>query len=186
MGGLFGIGGSAAKTDRKQQLQSWGELQGLFGTANKAGKQELSTGIGDVNKAKDYWGAIMSGDPTAMSKALAPQISAIQGQSGQAVRGLQQFSGRSGGTSGAVEATNAEAASAVQNLFDLLGPMAAQEFQQLAQGEVSTGENLLGIAGSSAAEVGAQASGARQIDVPVQQAQQSAVIQSIGALMGLA
>ncbi len=185
MAGLFGIGGSAAKTDRKQQLQSWGDLHNLFTGESKTGGQQIKTGIADVGKAKDYWGALMSGDPTTMSKVLAPQISTIQGQSGQAVRGLQQFAGRSGGTSGAVEAINAEAASAVQNLFDLLGPSAAEEFGKLAGFEVGTGEELLGQAAAATGEAGAQASGARPGDAANQNAQQSAVITSLATLMGL-
>ena len=71
-------------------------------------------------------------------------------------------------------------------LFDLLGPMAAQEFGQLAGFEVGTGEELLGQAGAAAGEVGAQAGGSRQTTVPQQQQQQAAVIQAIGSLAGLA
>lgn len=185
MSGLFGIGGSSAKTDRNFQLKSWGDLNSLFGSESKTGKQELSTGIGDINQAKGYWQSIMSGDPTAMSKALAPQISAIKGQSGQNIRGLQQFAGRSGGTSSAVQAQNVEAQSAIQNLFDLLGPEAAQEFGKLAGFEVGTGEELLGQAGSAASTVGSQASGARPGDQSMQNDQQGAVITSLATLMGL-
>lgn len=186
MGGLFGIGGSAAKTDRKQQINSWGALQNLAGTETRAGGRELLAGEGGVNKAKDYWSALMSGDPTAMSKVLAPQISAIKGQSGQNIRGLQQFSGRSGGTSGAVQAENVEAMSAIQNLFDMLGPMAAEEFGKLSEFQTEAGSGLLGMAGENEATIGSQATGSRQTTVPQQQGQQAAVLQALGALAGLA
>lgn len=157
MSGIFGIGGSSNKTDRKFQLQSWGDLQNLFGEANKRGTSTFDTGTGDVGKARDYWTALMSGDPTKMSQALAPQISAIKGQSGQAIRGLEQFSGRSGGTSAAVQAQNFEAQSAIQNLFDMMGPMSAQELEKLGISEQGMGAGLLSTAGSAASEIGSQA-----------------------------
>lgn len=185
MAGLFGIGGSSAKTDRKFQLQSWGQLNDLFNTESKTGKSTLDTGLKDINKAKDYWGALMSGDPTKMSQALAPQISAIKGMSGQNIRGLEQFSGRSGGTSAAVQAQNVEAQSAIQNLFDLLGPEAAKEFGSLAGFEVGAGEGLLSGAAGAASEVGAQATNTRPGDQQLQQSQQSSVLTGLATLFGL-
>ena len=185
MAGLFGIGGSSAKTDRKFQLQSWGDLQNLFNSESKQGQATLSSGLGGVGKAKDYWSALMSGDPTKMSQALAPQISAIKGQSGQAIRGLEQFSGRSGGTSAAVQSQNAQAQSAIQNLFDMLGPEAAQEFGNLSEFETGAGAGLLGQAAGAAGEVGAQAGGARPGDQQLQQSQQSSVLTGLATLFGL-
>lgn len=185
MAGLFGIGGSAAKTDRKYQLTSWDDLQGLFTTGATQGRKQLKTGEAGVQKAQDYWSKLMSGDPAALSQVLAPQIGTIKGQVGQNIAGIQQFQGRSGGSSAAVQAQNVEAQRSIQQLFDLLGPMAAEEFGNLAEFQVGTGENLLGLAGTSAAEMGAQASGARQLDVPVQQAQQGAVFEGLGSLLGL-
>ena len=185
MAGLFGIGGSSAKTDRKFQLKSWGDLQNLFNATSKAGSTELKAGIGDVNKSKDYWSALMSGDPTKMSQVLAPQISTLRAQAGQNIMGLEQFSGRSGGTSSAVQAENVEAGRAIQNLFDMLGPEAAQEFSKLSEFEVGAGESLLSTSGSAASEIGQQAGSARPGDQQMQQQQQQAVIQAIAALAGL-
>jgi hypothetical protein len=186
MAELFGIGGSAAKTDRKYQLQSWGELNDMFGAEKKRGLSTLDTGLADTGKAKDYWSALMSGDPTKMSAVLAPQISTIKKQSGQQIAGLNQFSGRSGGTAAAVQQANTEALSSIQNLFDMLGPTAAEEFTKLAGFETETGRGLLEDASASAAEVGQQAGASRPGDQQMQQQQQQAIIQGIGSLLALA
>lgn len=186
MAGLFGIGGSAAKTDRKQQLQSWGELQSLFGPAASLGQSQAQAGAANLGTASNYFNAILSGDPTKMSQALAPQISAIQNQTSQGVNTLNQFGSRSGGTAAAVSQEGIAAQQAVQNLFDLLGPEAAAEVANIGGTQESLGTGQEQLAAGVAGTVGAQAGGARQLDVPVQQAQQEAVIQSIASLAGLA
>lgn len=186
MSGLFGIGGSKAKTDRKYELASMGELQNLFGAESKAGQGLLDTGTADVGKSKDYWSALMSGDPTKMSAVLAPQISTLKKQSGQAIGNIQQFGDRSGGNSGAVVAQNSEALSSIQNLFDMLGPMAAEQFTKLAGFEVGSGESLLGMAGNSAATTGEIAQNARlNGDQKAQNDQQGAILSTLGSIFGL-
>jgi hypothetical protein len=121
-----------------------------------------------------------------MSKALAPQISAIQQTTGQGVNTLNQFGSRSGGTAAAVSQEGIAAQQAIQNLFDLLGPEAMKEVASISgvQEELGTGQEQL--AAGAAETVGAQAGKSREQTVPLQQAQQAAVIQSIAALAGLA
>lgn len=186
MGGLFGIGGSSAKTDRKMQLQSWGDLMNLFGNESRAGGREYAQGTKTLQGASDFWKAIMSGDPSKISSLLAPQISQIRGQAGQNIAGLEQFSGRSGGTSGAVQAENVEAARAVQNLMDLLLPEAVQQETGIGEFQTGAGLDLLGMASANAAEVGSQASSARPGDQALQQSQQASVLETLGTLVGLA
>lgn len=185
MAGLFGIGGSSAKTDRNFQLQSWGDLSNLFNTQNQAGTSLLNSGTTGLGQASNYWQALMSGDPTKMSQVLAPQISAIKGQTGQNIAGIQQFQGRSGSTAGAVEAENVSAQTAIQNLFDMLGPEAAQQFTQLSEFETGAGSGLLSEAGSTAGTLGSEAGGARTTDQQMQQQQQAAVMEALVSLAGI-
>lgn len=186
MGGLFGIGGSAASTDRKNQLTSWGQLSSLFGPASSTGQQQVSQGAKGLSTASNYFSDIASGDPAKMSSALAPQISAIQQTTGQGVNTIGQFSGRSGGTAAAATQEGFAAQQAVQNLFDLLGPEAMKEVASISgvQEELGTGQE--GLAADVAGTVGSQAGKARETDVPVQQAQQAAVMQAIVSLAGMA
>lgn len=186
MGGLFGIGGSAAHTDRKQQLTSWGDLNALFSTEKAAADKQIGEGAAGLTKASNYFSDIASGDPTKMSKALAPQISAIQQTVGQGVNTIGQFSGRSGGSAAAATQEGFAAQQAVQNLFDLLGPEAMKEVAAISgvQEELGTGQQSIAL--DAAKTTGAQATDARTTDVPVQQAQQAAVMQAIAALAGMA
>jgi hypothetical protein len=121
-----------------------------------------------------------------MSAVLAPQISAIQQQVGQNIATTGQFQGRSGGTAAGIQQQGYAAQQAVQNLFDLLGPQAASELAAISGTQEGLGMGQTQLAESAAATTGAQASGARQIDVPLQQSQQGAVLGGLTALVGLA
>lgn len=186
MAGLFGIGGAAAKTDRKYQLDSWQKLQGLFGPAAKAGQAQTAEGAGGLTKSRNYFEALMSGDPSKVSAVLAPQVSTIQQQVGQGVATTGQFAGRSGGTAAQTQQMGFEAQRAVQNLFDLLGPEAAKEVAAIGGTQEGLGIGLQDLAAGTASTVGAQATQARPGDVAQQQAQQGAILQALGALAGLA
>lgn len=185
MGGLFGIGGSSAKTDRKFQLSSWGALQSLVDPLTKEGRAETTEGAKNLSSSGNYFAALMSGDPAKMSKVLAPQISGIKSQVGQQVGTINQFSGRSGGTAAAVQQEGVEAQRAIQNLFDLLGPEAAGELAKIGGMQESLGLNETSIGANAAAEVGSQASGSRSGDLAQQNAEQSGILDAGLALFGL-
>jgi hypothetical protein len=182
MAGLFGVGGSAAKTDRKFQLQSWGDLANIFGQQQQQGAQLSQAGGKNLGTGANYWNAILSGDPTKMSAALAPQISAIKGQTGQNIAGLQQFSGRSGGTNAAVQNETVSAQTAIQNLFDLLGPEAAQQLTQIGEFQTSAGLTAEEGAAGTAGELASATGSARPGDQAQQQAQQAAVMEGLTSL----
>jgi hypothetical protein len=186
MAGLFGVGGSAAKTDRKQQLTSWGDLQQLFNFGSKTGKQQTTEGGSGLSDSLNYFKSLMSGNPTKMSQVLAPQISTIQGQAAQTRSTASAFGNRSGGTNATTQATENAATQSIQQLFELLGPDAAKEVATIGAGEEGLGQGLLNLAGNSEATVGGQASASRtQTDEPLQQSQQAAVMQGITTLLGL-
>lgn len=185
MAGLFGIGGSGAKTDRKQQLKSWGELESLFGPAKATGEAQTKEGAGGLSKAANYFQTLMSGNRAQMSQLLAPQISSIKGQSAQKMATASQFGNRSGGTNAALQADEQGALTAIQNLFDLLGPEAAKEFAAISGLQEQMGLGLTDLAANVTAEAGGMAGESRKQTLPMQQAQQSAVMEGLVSLFGL-
>jgi hypothetical protein len=142
-------------------------------------------GAAGLDQAGNYFSAIASGDPAKMSAVLAPQISTIEGQTSQKVNTLGEFTGRSGGTASAQVSAETEAGTAVQNLFDLLGPEAMKEVAAIGGTQAALGESAVGMAESAAATAGSEAGNARPGDVAQQQAQQAAVMQALASLAGL-
>lgn len=101
-------------------------------------------GEGDTTAASSFWKSIISGDPSQISKALSPEISAQQGQISQNKKQLAEFGTRSGGTASA--AANMDA-SGRSNIINLVGGLQ----NSAASGLASTGTNLLntGLSGTA-------------------------------------
>ena len=127
MGGLIGsifdlIGGDPAQEQENQ-------LEALGGYESGVGKGLTTAGA-------QFDESILSGDPTKMASALAPEISTGQQQVQQARNNDAQFAPRSGGT--AASTAGAEAANRA-NIINLEGGL-----QQGAAGQaLSAGGNLL-------------------------------------------
>lgn len=98
----------------------------------------FSTGLGEKNigQSSKFFSDILSGNPTKQAKALAPEISAIQGQTQQQLKSMAQFHNRSGGTNAAAQTAGDTARATFNNMVaKLLGTSAANLS--------STGTNLL-------------------------------------------
>ena len=152
-----GSGGGGTRTDRKAQLSSWGDLQQLFNTGLSLGRYQSYQGAGGLGKSLNYFQQLMKGGPAAQS-VLAPAISAIQGQSAQQRATTAQFGNRAGGTNAAQQANEEAARTSIQQLIEQLGPEAAQAVAQISSLISQFGGEQERIAGTSAAEVGSQAS----------------------------
>lgn len=152
--GMFGIGGSGAKTDRKNQLDATNAAfnvyqQGLGNatTAEKSGQSDLSA-------ATDYWRKLLSPGRTQATMDAAPQIQAAVSQ-GDAVRRQEgQFgTGRTGGTA----ADNQQAETRTNSTIDqIINENLASERKTAAEGlqsaggtELSSAIQNLGISGSA-------------------------------------
>ena len=130
-------------------------LVGLFeGDPAKAQENQLSslagyeTGVGEglTTAASTFDEAILSGDPTRISAALAPEISTQQQQIQQAANKNAQFGTRSGGT--AASTAGAEAAGR-GNIINLEG-----ELQKGAAANAGTlGGNLLSQSSGNTSKV---------------------------------
>lgn len=147
---IFGIGGSASKTDRKHELDAWGTLTDL--SHYGAGEGKKNTGA-----AGDYWQSILSGDQKKIAQAIAPNTAVIQGQAQQRKNQLAEFGNRSGGTNASSQMIDTEADKAVQDLINTLIPQAATNLANLGTQELSIGENAAGT-------LGQQTEQARQAD----------------------
>lgn len=127
-----------------------GFFSGLFGGSNSTLNKNIpafessagfSTGVGegDVTAASKWYNDILSGDPTKMAEAIAPETSAIQGQTQQQKNQTAQFSPRSGGTAAAIAGLDANSRA---QIIKLLGGLQGGA----ASGDASLGTTEQGIA----------------------------------------
>ena len=174
--------GGSAKTDRQNQLGSWNDLNSVFDFGSKTGENQITQGAAGLSSASDYFKALMSGDQAKMSQVLAPQISTIKGQQQQQVNTLSQFGNRSGGTNAQAQNDTEAAGKSIQQLFDMLGPEAAQEVAQISGQQEGLGTGVLGLGTQAEGTVGQQAGQARMFDTQ-QEAQTGSDIG--GAIMSL-
>lgn len=177
MSSMFGLGGSAADTDRKVQLDSWNSLKTLFDFGHKHGSADIKSAESGLGKASDYFGTLMSGNRPAMSKVLAPQISTIQNQATQQRNTQSQFGNRSGGTNAAMQMATDEATKSIQGLFDMLGPSSAEEFAKISGMQGNLGLGLEGEALDAQRVRSDDTTQSRQMTLPIEQAQQKAWMQ---------
>lgn len=77
-------------------------------------------GQNDTNLASQYYAALLSGDPSKISQALAPEISANQDQAEQQKRNIAEFGNRSGGNTAAANAIDTHSRG---NIIDLIGQL---------------------------------------------------------------
>ena len=133
MGGL--IGGIFDLTSGDPTANEGHQLAGLSGF-------ETGTGEGLETAGAGFDESLLSGDPTKISSALAPEISTGQQQVEQAALGNANFGNRSGGTNAATQ--NAEAKNR-GNIIDLEGGLQSGA----ASSALGAGSGLLGQASSN-------------------------------------
>jgi hypothetical protein len=133
MGGLVGgifdlLGGNPSQ----QEENALGSLAGYEG----------NTGEGAVNAGLGFYNSILSGNPQEIAQALAPEISAGQGQIQQQAAQNAFFGNRGGGTNSSTQAAQAQQRG---NIINLIGGM-----QKGAAGaELGAGMGLLGQSGTN-------------------------------------
>lgn len=132
---MFGVG-MGPNSQEKQQ----------YNTTNATSGFATGVGEGDLTASSAFLRDILSGDPTKIGTALAPQVSAAVTQAQQAKKTNSEFGTRSGGTTAAN--ANADAATRT-NYLNLAGGMTSGAASALA----SEGSSLLstGLSGTEAA-----------------------------------
>jgi hypothetical protein len=134
----------------------------LFGGSNSTLNKNIpafqseagfGTGVGntDVTNASKWYNDILSGDPTKMAEAVAPETSAIQGEAQQAKNQTAQFSPRSGGTAAAMAGLDANTRAQIIKLLGGLQSGAAGGAASLG-----TTEQGIGLQSREAADKASQ------------------------------
>jgi hypothetical protein len=102
----------------------------------------FATGVGqgDVTAASKWYNDILSGDPTKMAEAVAPETAAIQGQAQQAKNQTAQFAPRSGGTAAAMAGLDANTRAQIIKLLGGLQGGAAGALGNLGTTEQALAE----------------------------------------------
>ena len=124
--GFFGIGGGPS-----------GEEQGSYKALTSASDFAIGQGESDITAGSQFMQNILSGDPTKIATALAPQISAGQVQTQEAKNQVAQQGSRSGGTAATVAGIDAGERG---HMIDLVGSLTGNSANNL----LSAGTNLLG------------------------------------------
>lgn len=163
--GLFGIGGSSAKTDRKYQLPAWQNLLDIS-------KYASTTGEGALGQGLNFWETLMSGSLSDITQLLAKPISNIQNQTEQTKKTTAEFGDRSGGTNAALQNISTTEDANIQALIDAIIPQAATQVTDI-------GQNLINTAVNASGDVAGTTTQARQNDVATTQAIQGAILSSL-------
>lgn len=128
---------------------------GQSGMATGAGTtgtgQDIFTGATKgAQPSLDYWSAILSGDPTATAKALAPMTDTVSKQYDAAARQTETGAPRGGGRSSALAEAPFQKAGAVGNIAAGLQPAAATSLAgtETALAQLGLGETAAGTAQS--------------------------------------
>jgi hypothetical protein len=127
---FFGIGMGPSQGEYQQK--------GLMGNI---GSFSTSTGEKDIGASSDFFNAILSGDPTKLSRVLGPLYSNINQRGGEEMKTLSEFGTRSGGTGAEQQAAGDKMrAQASEAEAGLLGA-SASNLSSMGSGLLSTGES---------------------------------------------
>jgi hypothetical protein len=112
--GFFGIGMGPSS----QEKQQFGDISSLanFSTAE---------GEGDINASDSFYKAILSGDPSKISRVLGPAISATNKQGQEQKKTLAEFGNRGGGTNAGAQQIDTNTRTSIDSLIAQLTGNAA-------------------------------------------------------------
>jgi hypothetical protein len=156
------IGGSSAKNDRGQELNSYKDLSNVFNWALPAGQAAFSTGqkgvsegAGDLGTAAGYFKSLTSGSRPDMLQAIAPEATAVTSQADAAKRQLANTgTARGGGVAGANQDIKAKTDASIDAALFGVRPQAAGKLAEVgsAEGSLGLGESSAGLKAADLAE----------------------------------
>jgi hypothetical protein len=120
-----------------------GDEKAMFKLLSSLGSFGTSKGMGAVSTGSKFFEDILSGDPTKMAAAIAPETKVIQERAEQRKKQAAEFGTRSGGTAATQANIDTDKIAAIQDLVNKLRPGAAQNLENV-------GLNLLSEGGSAA------------------------------------
>jgi hypothetical protein len=179
IGNVFG--GSAAKTDRKQQLAGFGDLSNLFNFGMKSGQNETGQSQDLLGQAGGYYSKLLSGDRAATLSAVAPTVNAANSQTDATKRNIASSGTARGGGVNAVTASLDDSKRAnIDNAVNDAKGKAAIGATATGGTMASQAGQLLGIANNSAANLTELAGDSRKESNALHQQ----TSQSVGNLAG--
>jgi hypothetical protein len=156
-------GGSGAKTDRKETLASYGDLNSIIGQLSNVGSTTTSAGASDTGKASKYFSDIVSGDPSKVMAAAAPEVNAIKGQATQQKKQIANLGGnRTGGTNAVSQDIATNARGQIADTIAKQRSGAAGELAKVGAGETGAGIGATEGAGTTAANLGSLSADSRK------------------------
>ncbi len=125
---FFGLGQGPSGAEKREA----GALAsiGSFGTGE---------GEGDILASDNFWKSILSGDPSAISKVLGPEISGINQRGQQEIKTASEFGNRGGGTNASMQMAGDTTRTSVDQLIASLTGKAAGALGASGQNLLSTG-----------------------------------------------
>ncbi len=170
MGGFLGIGGSASKRDRAEQIRSFEELHNVFNFALPATKAAWGAGQEGLQQAGAYWQKLLSGNRPAMLQAVEPEASAVRAQSDAQKRQLAASgTARGGGVAAANQQRETNTMAEIDRMLFGVRPMAARETERIGSTELNAALQALGIGETSAADLGTLALKSRKQSYEINQ-----------------
>lgn len=159
IGSLFG--GSSAKTDRKLQLQGYGDLQNLFNFALPTAKSGIMAGEDLLGKAGDYYSKILGGRQAA-TEAAAPVANAAAAQTDAAKRAIASSgTARGGGVNAVTQTLEDRKRAQVDQAIQQARGGAAAGAAKVGSTMTAQAQNLLGLGESTATNLTSIAAGSR-------------------------
>lgn len=131
----LGIGGSSAKTDRNNTLQTYTELSNI---TNQQGQQ----GAYDTGIATKRYADLLSGDSSRIMQASAPTINAITGAGDTQKKEVANMGGsRAGGNNAAIQNLSAKEAGKIGDVVSGTQSDAAKGLEGLGAKASSNAQN---------------------------------------------
>jgi hypothetical protein len=156
-------GGNSAKTDRKETLKSYGSLESVISQLSGVGKTTTAAGAGDTGAASKYFSDIVSGDPSKVMAAAAPEVNAIKGQATEQRKAIANLGGnRTGGTNAATQDLATKARGQITDVIAKQRGDAAGELAKVGAGETGAGIGATSNAGATAADLGTLSASSRK------------------------
>ena len=148
-------GGSSASTDRKQTLESYGDLDSVIQQLSQVGKTTTSAGAQDTGAASKYYRDIVSGDPSKVMAAAAPEVNAIKNQATQQKKEAGNLGGnRTGGTNAILQDIGQKTRGAITDTVAKQRSNAAGALGTIGAGETAAGIGATTNSGTAAANLG--------------------------------
>ena len=184
--GALGVGGSAQKTDRKETLTGFGDLQNLFNFGMNSGKAETGQSQDLLGQAGAYQSKLLSGDRAATMQAVAPTTNAATAQTDAAKRGIAgSGTARGGGVNATTQTLEDSKRSQVDTAVNSAKSGAAAGATATGGTMASQASNLLGMGETSAANLTDASISSRKVSNDITQQQQQKMDDVIAAIGGM-